>query len=299
MEDSQVSSPPSSSAAAAVVSEDAMQDSQVDESLSTTTLTTTTRTTTTSSSSSNNNHNNTPPLPISPSLVGWTEPSTLQEKRSLYACGNDFVTLDQLELYPSYAEKNRLEQPSIEGIKKVFSSYLRNREYPILSQFNPEHDAIKKGYYDYNEAINKKISFFRGDVSQLEIDAVVNAANESLLGGGGIDGGKYKCYNNGNSTIVLYIFVYICTYLYIYISIIDITDSHNTMSSSDVILSLLLHLYHHLLDDHIAIHRAAGGILRKYNALLNGCDTGCTKISPGFKLPAKYILHTGEYNDTS
>ncbi|KAF0974118.1 hypothetical protein FDP41_006728 [Naegleria fowleri] len=229
MEDSQVSSPPSSSAAAAVVSEDAMQDSQVDESLSTTTLTTTTRTTTTSSSSSNNNHNNTPPLPISPSLVGWTEPSTLQEKRSLYACGNDFVTLDQLELYPSYAEKNRLEQPSIEGIKKVFSSYLRNREYPILSQFNPEHDAIKKGYYDYNEAINKKISFFRGDVSQLEIDAVVNAANESLLGGGGIDG---------------------------------------------------------------AIHRAAGGILRKYNALLNGCDTGCTKISPGFKLPAKYILHT-------
>ncbi|KAF0973946.1 hypothetical protein FDP41_007030 [Naegleria fowleri] len=204
MEDSQVSSPPSSSAAAAVVSEDAMQDSQVDESLSTTTLTTTTRTTTTSSSS-NNNHNNTPPLPISPSLVGWTEPSTLQEKRSLYACGNDFVTLDQLELYPS------------------------NREYPILSQFNPEHDAIKKGYYDYNEAINKKISFFRGDVSQLEIDAVVNAANESLLGGGGIDG---------------------------------------------------------------AIHRAAGGILRKYNALLNGCDTGCTKISPGFKLPAKYILHT-------
>ncbi|KAF0973944.1 hypothetical protein FDP41_007029 [Naegleria fowleri] len=211
MEDSQVSSPPSSSAAAAVVSEDAMQDSQVDESLSTTTLTTTTRTTTTSSSS-NNNHNNTPPLPISPSLVGWTEPSTLQEKRSLYACGNDFVTLDQLELYPS------------------------NREYPILSQFNPEHDAIKKGYYDYNEAINKKISFFRGDVSQLEIDAVVNAANESLLGGGGIDG---------------------------------------------------------------AIHRAAGGILRKYNALLNGCDTGCTKISPGFKLPAKYILHTAKEKSIS
>ncbi|EFC35193.1 predicted protein, partial [Naegleria gruberi] len=69
----------------------------------------------------------------------------------------------------------------------------------------------------------------RGDVTCLEIDAVVNAANESLLGGGGIDG---------------------------------------------------------------AIHRAAGGKLRKYNAHLHGCDTGCTKISPGFCLPAKFILNT-------
>ena len=42
-----------------------------------------------------------------------------------------------------------------------------------------------------------------------------------------------------------------------------------------------------------AIHKAAGSILRRYNAHLKGCDTGCTKISPGFNLPAKYILHTG------
>ncbi|XP_041645293.1 ADP-ribose glycohydrolase MACROD2 isoform X2 [Cheilinus undulatus] len=128
-------------------------------------------------------------------------------------------------------EKERLLRQDREERRKDYrrQDYIPLDKIPTWREENKSNEKEEGKEVTGGGGLSDKVSLYKGDITVLEVDAIVNAANSSLLGGGGVDG---------------------------------------------------------------CIHKAAGSCLYDECHSLNGCETGKAKITCGYDLPARYVIHT-------
>ncbi|KAM9345177.1 ADP-ribose glycohydrolase MACROD2 isoform 1-T1 [Symphorus nematophorus] len=128
-------------------------------------------------------------------------------------------------------EKDRLLRLDWEDRRKEYrrQDFISLDKVPTWREENRSNEKEEGKELTGGGGLSDKVSLYKGDITVLEVDAIVNAANSTLLGGGGVDG---------------------------------------------------------------CIHKAAGSCLYDECHSLNGCETGKAKITCGYDLPARYVIHT-------